>query len=65
MLSHPARRSRGVDGGVHGELPSLCEPTNACPPCLRRTACKRFKVELLRPCLNDYKENINLLIKCF
>lgn len=44
----------GVEGGVHGELPSLYEPLNEAP-CLRRTAFNRFNVEILKPCLNDCK----------
>lgn len=51
-IVYPIRR--GVDGGVHGELPSLYEPFNDAP-CLRRTAFNKFNVEMLNPCLNDCK----------
>lgn len=43
---------RGVDGGVHGELPSLYEPPNEAP-CRLRTAFNKLIVELLKPYLND------------
>lgn len=59
---YPTRLSRGVDGGVHGELPSLYDPLSEAP-CLRRTAFNRFKVELLKPCLNDWKYERIALIK--
>lgn len=54
-ITYPIRR--GVEGGVHGELPSLYEPFNEAP-CLRRTAFNRFNVEILKPCLNDCKVTI-------
>lgn len=49
--THPIRF--GVAGGVHGELPSLCDPFKDAP-CLRRTAFNKFNVDVLNPCLNDY-----------
>ena len=51
-VNYPMRR--GVEGGVHGELPSLYEPFNEAP-CRRRTAFNRFNVDILKPCLNDYE----------
>lgn len=48
---------RGVEGGVHGELPSLYDPFNEAP-CRRRTAFNRFNVDILKPCLNDYENEI-------
>lgn len=45
--------SRGVDGGVHGELPSENEPPCSPAECRFRTAFNRLIVELLRLCLKD------------
>lgn len=56
-ILYPIRLSRGVDGGVHGELPSLYDPFSDAP-CLRRTAFNKFNVELLNPCLKDWGEFI-------
>lgn len=53
-LVYPILLSRGVEGGVHGELPSLYDPLSDAP-CRRRTAFNKFNVELLKPCLNDFK----------
>lgn len=50
-LTYPS--FRGVDGGVHGELPSLYDPPNEAP-CRLRTAFNKLIVELLRPYLNDW-----------
>lgn len=42
----------GVEGGVHGELPSLYDPPNGAP-CLFRTAFSKLIVDALNPYLKD------------
>lgn len=59
-MSYPCL-SRGVDGGVHGELPSETDP---CIAVWRfRTAFNKLIVELLKLCLNDYRIEWFLLIE--
>lgn len=58
IYNYPILRSRGVDGGVHGELPSLHDPPKEAP-CRLLTAFNKLSVDVLRPGLNDCKYGIN------